>query len=140
MCACSFTVFTSVFQLLPTAPYRMLELGGSTVVAGLFLGFMTYSSAFSAPFTGHVADRIGHRPVLITVSLVLALFTASYAFIASPAIMLGVVIVHGVSDFDQRRREEARRAAATFASRITYRLLGSETTVARSPPQRTHLS
>ena len=69
MCAYSFTVFTSVFQLLPTAPYRMLELGGSTAVAGLFLGFLTYSSAFSAPFTGHVADRIGHRRVLITVSL-----------------------------------------------------------------------
>jgi MFS family permease len=95
MCAFSFTVFTSVFQLLPTAPYRILELGGSTVAAGLFLGFMTYSSAFSAPFTGHVADRIGHRPVLISVSLVLAVFTASYALIGNPSLMLGVVIVHG---------------------------------------------
>ena len=42
MCAYSFTVFVSVFQLLPTAPYRILELGGSTVAAGLFLGLLTY--------------------------------------------------------------------------------------------------
>ena len=29
MCAYSFTVFVSVFQLLPTAPYHIIELGGS---------------------------------------------------------------------------------------------------------------
>ena len=38
MCAYSFTVFVSVFQLLPTAPYRIIELGGTTAAAGLFLG------------------------------------------------------------------------------------------------------
>jgi MFS family permease len=96
MCAFSFTVFTSVFQLLPTAPYRVLEIGGSTFAAGLFLGLMTYSSALSAPFTGHVSDRIGHRPVLIAVSLILAGFTASYAVIGRHDVMLGVVVVHGV--------------------------------------------
>ena len=95
MCAYSFTVFTSVFQLLPTAPYRVLELGGSTVAAGLFLGLMTYSSAISAPFTGHFCDRIGHRPVLIGVSLVLAVFTASYAVIPQHEVMLAVTVVHG---------------------------------------------
>src|ERR1041384_6238918 len=52
MCAYSFTVFVSVFQLLPTAPYHILDLGGTTVAAGLFLGFLTYSSALSAPITG----------------------------------------------------------------------------------------
>ena len=96
MCAYSFTVFVSVFQLLPTAPYHVLDLGGGTVAAGLFLGFLTYSSAFSAPFTGSIGDRVGQRHVLITVSLVLAGFTASYAFITDYRWMLGVVIVHGI--------------------------------------------
>src|SRR6185503_6692645 len=96
MCAYSFTVFTSVFQLLPTAPYRVLDLGGGTTAAGLFLGFLTYSSALSAPFTGSIGDRIGQRRVLITVSLVLSLFTASYAFITDHRLLLGVVIVHGL--------------------------------------------
>jgi MFS family permease len=96
MCAYTFTVFISVFQLLPTAPYHVLDLGGGTVAAGLFLGFLTYSSAFSAPFTGSIGDRVGQRHVLIAVSLVLAGFTASYAFITDYRWLLAVVIVHGI--------------------------------------------
>ena len=95
MCGYSFTVFVSVFQLLPTAPYRVLALGGSTTAAGLFLGFLTYASAISAPFTGSIADRLGQRRVLIAVSLILSAFTASYAVITDYRLMLGVVIVHG---------------------------------------------
>jgi MFS family permease len=96
MCAYSFTVFVSVFQLLPTAPYHVLDLGGGTAAAGLFLGFLTYSSALSAPFTGSIGDRVGQRHVLITVSLVLAAFTASYAVIRDYRLLLGVVVVHGL--------------------------------------------
>jgi MFS family permease len=95
MCAYTFTVFVSVFQLLPTAPYHVLDLGGGTTAAGLFLGFLTYSSAMSAPFTGSIGDRIGQRRVLIVVSVILSAFTASYAFITDHRLLLGVVIVHG---------------------------------------------
>jgi MFS family permease len=95
MCAYSFTVFVSVFQLLPTAPYHVLAIGGSTTAAGLFLGFLTYASAISAPFTGSIGDRVGQRHVLITVSLILSLFTASYTFIQDHRVILGLVIVHG---------------------------------------------
>ena len=49
MCGFTFTVFLSLFQLLPTAPYRILDLRGSTFASGLFLGLLTYSSALSAP-------------------------------------------------------------------------------------------
>ena len=59
MCGFTFTVFLSAFQLLPTAPFHILELGGSKFAAGLFLGLLTYSSAFSAPLTGGLADRFG---------------------------------------------------------------------------------
>jgi hypothetical protein len=34
MCGFTFTVFLSAFQLLPTAPFRILELGGSTFASG----------------------------------------------------------------------------------------------------------
>ncbi|HYU80645.1 MAG TPA: hypothetical protein VEK56_16765, partial [Vicinamibacterales bacterium] len=64
MCGFSFTVFLSAFQLLPTAPYRILELGGTAAAAGLFLGFLTYSSALTAPLTGSLVDRVGPRRVL----------------------------------------------------------------------------
>ena len=91
----TFTVFASVFQLLPVAPYRVLALGGSTAAAGLFHGFLTFASALSGPVTGVMADRIGHRPMLIAVSLILAGFAFSYAFITDYHLLLAVVVVHG---------------------------------------------
>jgi len=33
MCGFSFTVFVSAFMLLPTAPFHILDLGGSTTQA-----------------------------------------------------------------------------------------------------------
>ena len=96
MCGFTFTVFLFTFQLLPTAPYHIIDLGGSTATAGLFLGFLTYSSAFSAPLTGAVADRIGQRRILILASLALAVFSATYAVLSDVRIMLAVAIVHGI--------------------------------------------
>jgi MFS family permease len=89
-------VFLSLFQLLPTAPYQVIALGGSTAAAGLFLGLLTYASALSAPFTGTIGDRIGQRRVLLVVSLTLAGFTSLYAFITDYRWMLALVVVHGL--------------------------------------------
>lgn len=96
MCGFSFTVFVSAFQLFPTAPFHIRDLGGSTFAAGLFLGLLTYSSACSAPFTGGVADRIGHRRVLKIGSLAIAGFSVAYALAPSPALMLALVVPHGI--------------------------------------------
>ena len=96
MCGFTFTVFLSAFQLLPTAPFRIIDQGGSTFAAGLFLGFLTYSSAFSAPFTGALGDRFGKRRMLLGCSLVLAGFTASYAFIPGYRLLLVLVFAQGV--------------------------------------------
>jgi len=95
MCGFSFTVFLSAFQLLPTAPFRILELGGSTSVSGLFLGFLTYASAFSGPVTGRVADHVGRRRTLLVASGVICLCSIAYAVTSSIALMLTLVIVHG---------------------------------------------
>jgi MFS family permease len=96
MCGFSFTVFLSAFQLLPTAPFHILALGGSTAAAGLFLGFLTYASAFSAPLTGSLADRFGPRRILIVASVAITCFSVAYALIPSYRIMLALVLVHGV--------------------------------------------
>ena len=95
MCGFSFTVFLSAFQLLPTAPYRILELGGSKVAAGMFLGFLTYASALSAPITGSLADRVGKRRMLIVCSLVLSGFAAAYAVTRDYRLLLALALVHG---------------------------------------------
>jgi MFS family permease len=96
MCGFSFTVFFSAFQLLPTAPFRIVDLGGSRFAAGLFLGFLTYASAFSAPLTGALSDRFGRRRTLVIASLAIAVFAVAYGMAASYRLMLVIVLVHGV--------------------------------------------
>lgn len=96
MCGFTFTVFLSAFQLLPTAPFHIRDLGGSTFAAGLFLGFLTYASAFSAPLTGAFADRAGTRRILIISSIALAIFSLAYAVILDVRVLLALVLVHGV--------------------------------------------
>jgi MFS family permease len=96
MCGFTFTVFLSAFQLLPTAPFHILDLGGSTFASGLFLGFLTYSSALSAPLTGAFGDRVGQRRILITSSIALAILSMAYAVITDYRLMLVLVIIHGV--------------------------------------------
>jgi MFS family permease len=96
MCGFTFTVFLSAFQLLPTAPFRIHDLGGSTFASGLFLGFLTYASAFSAPLTGALSDRIGRRRTLIVASGVILLCAIGYAMTASYRLVLALVVIHGV--------------------------------------------
>ena len=96
MCSYSFTVFMSAFQLLPTAPFHILSLGGTGSEAGLFLGLLTYSSALSAPITGAIADRIGKRRILITASLAITVFSLLYAIAPSYQIVLALVLIHGL--------------------------------------------
>ena len=96
MCGFTFTVFLSAFQLLPTAPFHIIDLGGSTFASGLFLGFLTYASAFSAPLTGAYADRIGHRRMLLISSIALTGFSALYAVITNYRLMLALAIIQGI--------------------------------------------
>ena len=121
MCGFSFTVFLSAFQLLPTAPYHIIDLGGSTFASGMFLGFLTYSSAFSAPLTGALADRVGQRRVLMISSLALVGFSLAYAVITDvrgPArhgadswrLLVGVAVgVGGLHDQPAAREPAGRR-------------------------------
>jgi MFS family permease len=96
MMSFSFTVFVSLFQLLPTAPFHILALGGSSVEAGLFLGLLTYASAVSAPITGAVADRVGKRRMLLVASAAIMVFSVLYALAPGYEAMFALVVVHGV--------------------------------------------
>jgi MFS family permease len=96
LCVFSFSAFFAAYQLYPTAPFRIIQLGGSETAAGMFLGLMTYASAFSALFTGAVADHIGKRRVMCGCALLAAAFSASYAVITSVPLMLTFAAIHGV--------------------------------------------
>jgi MFS family permease len=94
--AYNFLVFLSAFQLLPTAPFHIMSMGGNSTEAGLFLGFLTYSSAISAPLTGALADRWGKRNMLLVAALALTVFSILYALAPSYQIVLALVLVHGL--------------------------------------------
>src|SRR6185436_157340 len=113
-------------------------LGGSTFASGLFLGFLTYASATSAPFTGAIADRIGRRRTLIIASAVILLFAIGYGTTTSYRVMLALVVVHGVfwsgllsasSAYLTSLLPEQRRAEG-----ISYWGLSSVAAVALAPP------
>src|SRR5258708_14497847 len=96
MCGFSFTVFLAAFQLMPTASWHVLALGGSPSAAGLFLGLLTYACAFSAPITGTLADCVGSRRILIISSIAITGFSIAYALSPSYQVMLGLVLLHGL--------------------------------------------
>jgi len=96
MCGFSFTVFLSALQLLPTAPFHIHDLGGSTAASGLFLGLLTYSSAFSAPVMGALADRLGRTRLLLGCSLAIAGFSVLYALAPTVLLLLLLVPLHGI--------------------------------------------
>lgn len=96
MCGFSFIVFLSAFQLFPTAPFHILDLGGSDAASGLFLGFLTYASALSAPATGALSDRAGFTRVMVVSSVVLCGFSLAYALLPGYRVMLGLTIIHGM--------------------------------------------
>jgi MFS family permease len=96
MCGFSFAVFFSAFQLFPTAPFRIRDLGGDTFAAGLFLACLTFASAVSAPFTGAMADRFGLRRTLRVGGVALTVFSAGYAVLPDYRVMLVLTAVHGL--------------------------------------------
>src|SRR5688572_15299897 len=83
MCGFSFAVFFSVFELIPTAAFRIHDLGGGTAASGLFVGCLTFASAFSAPFTGAISDRLGRKRTLLIASGVIGVLTIGYALTSS---------------------------------------------------------
>lgn len=96
MCGFSFTVFVSAFMLFPTAPFHILDLGGTNFTAGLFLGLLTYGSAFSAPFTGALADRVGKRRTLVVASFTISALSIGYSLAPNTRTLLLIVPLHGV--------------------------------------------
>lgn len=96
MCGFTFTVFLSLFQLLPTVPFFIMDLGGSKAVAGFFLGVLTFGSATTAPFTGALADRTGKRLMLLVCSLGIALFSVLYGLSTNYWMPLVLVFFHGL--------------------------------------------
>ena len=64
--ALTFVTFFAAFQLFPTVPLRLRELGASLAESGRFMSLFTAGSAIGALFTGPLGDRVGHRRLVVT--------------------------------------------------------------------------
>ena len=79
--ACTFLTFFAAFQLFPTAPLRLIELGASRAESGRFLAVFTVGSSLGALVTGQLADRMGHRRMLVGTATAFTAIMATYAFL-----------------------------------------------------------
>lgn len=77
--ALTFVTFFAAFQLFPTVPLRLRELGASLAESGRFMSLFTAGSAIGALFTGPLGDRVGHRRLVVSCAMLYALFLAAYA-------------------------------------------------------------
>jgi MFS family permease len=92
----SFLTFLAAFQLFPTLPLRILDLGGSQTQAGLFLTVYTWASALSAPLTGALADRVGPHRLMVVAAGSFVAFSVAYGFVTTLPWLLTVAVGHGV--------------------------------------------
>lgn len=95
LCLFAFLAFLAAFQLFPTIPFRLLDLGASRGGAGLFLTVYTWASALSAPFTGALADRFGRKRMLVVAAAAFALFSVLYGIVTPLPLLLAVACLHG---------------------------------------------
>ncbi len=95
MWAFSFSVFVSLFMLLPVVPFQVLAEGGTETEAGLFMGLLTYSSGLSALFTGALSDHIGRRKQLIICAVAITICVLLYGVLPNiPRLVF--VTLHGI--------------------------------------------
>jgi len=95
LCLFAFLAFLAAFQLFPTIPFRLIDLGASRGGAGLFLTVYTWASALSAPFTGALADRFGRKRMLVVAAAAFALFSVLYGVVTPLPLLLAVACLHG---------------------------------------------
>jgi MFS family permease len=81
VCGITFLTFFSAFQLFPTVPLRLLEMGARREQTGLFMSLFTGGSALGALFTGPLGDRVGQRRMMIVAAMGFAICIGLYGFI-----------------------------------------------------------
>lgn len=71
LCATLVVLFEGlcVASLFPVTHAYCAEFGGSVLATGIMFALVSFPKVLFNPFWGHVADRIGRRPVLVIITL-----------------------------------------------------------------------
>jgi len=94
--ALTFVTFFAAFQLFPTVPLRLRELGASLAESGWFMSLFTAGSALGALFTGPLGDRVGHRRLVVSCALLYAFFLGAYALMPTRWGFYLLAFPHGI--------------------------------------------
>jgi MFS family permease len=94
--ALTFVTFFAAFQLFPTVPLRLRELGASLAESGRFMSLFTAGSALGALFTGPLGDRLGHRRLVVASALLFALFLGAYSLLTVRLGFYLLAVPHGI--------------------------------------------
>jgi MFS family permease len=94
--ALTFLTFFAAFQLFPTAPLRLRDLGASLAESGRFLTVFTIGSAGGALFTGQLGDRMGHRRLTLICAAAFTLIMTGYGLLTVCWAFYLLAPIHGV--------------------------------------------
>ena len=94
--AITFITFFAAFQLFPTAPLRLLELGASVGESGAFLTAFTAGSSLGALVTGPLGDRLGQRRMVVGCAMGYGVFLAAYGLLRVRWAFYVLAFPHGV--------------------------------------------
>jgi MFS family permease len=94
--ALTFLTFFAAFQLFPTAPLRLRDLGATLAESGRFLTVFTIGSAGGALFTGQLGDRMGHRRLLLLCAATFTLIMTAYGLLKVRWAFYLLAPIHGI--------------------------------------------
>lgn len=94
--AITFLTFFAAFQLFPTVPLRLRELGASLAESGRFMTIFTFGSALGALFTGALGDMAGQRRMMIVCALLFACCCGAYGQVENRLWIYVLAFPHGV--------------------------------------------
>ncbi|HJW33703.1 MAG TPA: MFS transporter [Holophagaceae bacterium] len=94
--AMTFLTFFAAFQLFPTVPFRLGELGLDLGARGRFMSLFTGGSAVGALLTGPLGDRLGARRMAMICTLGFGAFLLAYPWLHTASAFLWIAFPHGV--------------------------------------------
>jgi MFS family permease len=94
--AANLLLFFSFQALFPTSPLYVVEVGGSPADNGLATWVFALAALLTRSLAGSLADRLGHKPVLVVGAVLFASGPLLLAFASNLPLLFVVKAVHGV--------------------------------------------
>lgn len=94
--AATLLLFFSFQALFPTLPLYIIAIGGSPADNGLATWAFALASVLTRPLAGALADRHGHKPVLVLGALAFGAGPLLYTLGSTVPLLLGARAIHGI--------------------------------------------